>query len=234
MVYCPHEADGLRQEQNSYPPLSYNAAGRSRNTARIAARYAVGRFPRTYIPHAPAAGRGFRLKAGGTSWREGTPLLGSGGFLPPNLPPSPAPLRATALRTRKAVADRRSSPDKCAFGATNFLSAADKYAFGAPNFLSETDKYEFGATNSLPATDKYEFGATNSFPVTDKYAFGVTNSLSALDKYKFGAQDAFSAFNKCEFGARDGYAGFPERVKTNPETTAAYAAAKQYGKGAFL
>ena len=191
---------------------------------------------------------GFRLKAEGTSWRETTPLLGIGGFLPPNLPPSPAPLRATALRTRKAVADGRSSPDKCAFGATNSFPVTDKYVFGTPNSLSATDKYEFGAQNSFPALDKHEFGATNSLSATDKCKFCATNSLSALnrhefgaqdtlsalDKYEFGAQDAFPALNRCEFGARDDSAGFPEHVQTNPETTAAYAAAEQYGKGAFL
>ena len=32
-------------------------------------------------------------------WREDIPLLGSGGFLPPNYLPSPAPLMAAALRT---------------------------------------------------------------------------------------------------------------------------------------
>ena len=101
----------------------------------------------------------FRLEADGTSWRETTPLLGIGGFLPPNLPPSPAPLRATALRTRKAVADGRSSPDKCAFGATNSFPVTDKYVFGTPNSLSATDKYEFGAQDAFPALNRSELGA---------------------------------------------------------------------------
>ncbi|MBD5428262.1 MAG: hypothetical protein HDR39_02890 [Treponema sp.] len=114
------------------------------------------------------------------------------------------------------------------------LSSPDKYEFCATNSLSATDKYEFGATNSLPATDKHEFGATNSLPALDKCEFGAQDSLSALNKYEFGAQNALPAFDKHEFGAQDESVGFPARTPTHPETTAAHAAAEQYGKGAFL
>ena len=264
MVYYPHGADGTRQAQNHYPPPVYNVTSRARNAAPVAARRALGLFSRIYILRAPAHGAGIRPRAaaafpahGGMVFRlEAEKRFGGernlyfrSGFLSPPSPLSlPARLRAAALRTRKATTNRLSSPDKYAFGTTNSLSAFNKHVFGTPNSLPATDKHVFGATNSLPATDKhefgaqdslsaldkYKFGATNSLPATNKYEFGATNSLSALDKDKFGAQNALSAFDKNEFGVQDESAGFPARTPTHPETIAAYAAAEQYGKGAFL
>ncbi|MDE7140779.1 MAG: hypothetical protein K2O09_08550, partial [Treponemataceae bacterium] len=200
----------------------YNVTGRARNAAPVATRRALGLFSRTYILRAPTHGTGIRLRVaaafpahGGMLFRLKARKLFGGernlyfrsGFLsPPNPHSLPAPLRAAALRTRKAVADRLSSPDK--------------YAFCIPNSLPALNKHEFGTTNSISALDKHEFGATNSF--------------SAPDKHEFGAQNALPAFDKHEFGAQDESAGFPARTPTYPETTAAYAAAEQYGKGAFL
>ena len=114
-------------------------------------------------------------------------------------------LRRLHPKTPKIIADRLSSPDKYAFCAANSLPASDKYKFGATNFLSALDKHEFGATNSFSAFDTNEFGAQNVLAAFDTNEFGAQDTLSALDKYKFGT--------------------------TN---TAAYAAAEQYGKGAFL
>ena len=205
------------------PPPSHNLCRRLRHTSPLT------RLPpqQTIFPGSTPSDPLFCLRAG-------FPLADDTDAHTAGIRKQRIALRRLHPKTPKIIADRLSSPDKYAFCAANSLPASDKYKFGATNFLSALDKHEFGATNSLPALDKHEFGATNSFSAVNKYKFGAQDSLPALDKYEFGATNSLSAVNKYEFDAQDESAGFPARTPTHPETIAAYAAAEQYGKGAFL
>ena len=81
-------------------------------------------------------------KQGNFIWRETTPLLGSGGFLPPDHPLSPAPLGAAAPRpcVRQFATLTASLPSFPAENSRLFLQKIQKLAFISAKTFSMSQK----------------------------------------------------------------------------------------------
>lgn len=123
----------------------------------------------------------FRLKAEKLYWRETTPLLGSGGFLPPNHLLSPAPLGATAPRPRKIAINNR--------------SLLDKYKFGAKNSLSGINKAQSETSDGFTAFNKMPSETSDGFTATDKAQSETSDTSTAFNKMLSEPSDTSTATN---------------------------------------
>ena len=137
----------------------------------------------------------FRLKAEELYWRETTPLLGSGGFLPPNHPLSPAPLGATAPRPRKIAIDNRSLLDKCKFGAQNSLSAFNKMQSEVSAGFTATDKAQSETSDTSTAFNKMPSEASDGFAATDKVQSEGSDGFAVFNKALSEVSDVSTATN---------------------------------------
>ncbi len=151
----------------------------------------------------------FRLKAEGTSWRETTPLLGSGSirqnaFLPPNHPLSPAPLGAAAPRPVAVLrtAYRVLSCSHCSHFCTLRYQKPSKLAvFTQSARVFVLQKY----FRCLPSA----FLGFKSTFVASPARFRASKAFSRLPQMRFRASKVLSRRARRVLGLQKHFRGFP-------------------------
>ena len=138
----------------------------------------AGTRTQTTPPHSHSGGLFPAWKRGNFIWREKTPLLGSGGFLPPNHPLSPAPLGAAAPRpcVRRFATRTASLPS---FPAENSRLFQQKLFQCLKNLVSGLQKYfryfpdAFSAFGSAPVAFPAHFCPSGAFPLLSRRIFSL-------------------------------------------------------------
>ena len=124
-------------------------------------------------PHSHSGGLFPAWKRGNFIWREKTPLLGSGGFLPPNHPLSPAPLGAApqdpAFFLTQHIFGFRACAHcfPCVFSAFSRVRTASPVCFQASGALPKPRAARFRATGALPLLSRRVFSlweCSHGFP----------------------------------------------------------------------